>query len=94
MPRFHAPKLFVGAAAVGPQGVMQQADVVLVAAARRRTERAERVVLLVDSNKLASSSGAIGCGLDEVDLLIPNAGIPVALRGALAAAGVQPIVAE
>ncbi|MDD3800289.1 MAG: DeoR/GlpR family DNA-binding transcription regulator, partial [Novosphingobium sp.] len=40
MPRFHAPKLFMGAAAVGPQGVMQ-ADAVLVASQRRLLERAE-----------------------------------------------------
>lgn len=31
MPRFHAPKLFMGAASIGAQGVMQ-ADAVLVAA--------------------------------------------------------------
>ena len=34
MPRFHAPRLFMGAATLGPQGLMQ-ADVVLVAAERR-----------------------------------------------------------
>src|SRR5206468_5809945 len=38
MPRFHAPKLFMGAAAIGPQGVMQ-ADVILVAAERRLIDR-------------------------------------------------------
>ena len=40
MPRFHAPKLFMGAHAVGPQGVMQQ-DVILVASERRLIDRAE-----------------------------------------------------
>ncbi|HXD03653.1 MAG TPA: DeoR/GlpR family DNA-binding transcription regulator, partial [Novosphingobium sp.] len=43
MPRFHAPKLFMGAAAVGPRGIMQ-ADVILVAAERRLIDRAEEVV--------------------------------------------------
>jgi DeoR family ulaG and ulaABCDEF operon transcriptional repressor len=62
MPRFHAPKLFMGAAAVGPQGVMQQ-DVILVAAERRLVDKAEQVILLVDSSKFVSSSGAIVCGL-------------------------------
>src|ERR1044072_5742832 len=52
MPRFHAPKLFMGAAAVGPRGVMQQ-DVILVAAERRLIDRAEQVILLVDSSKFA-----------------------------------------
>lgn len=69
MPRFHAPKLFLGAASVGPQGVMQ-ADVVLVAAERRLIDRAETVILLVDSSKFGPSSGTIVCGLDEVDILI------------------------
>jgi DeoR family transcriptional regulator, ulaG and ulaABCDEF operon transcriptional repressor len=93
MPRFHAPKLFMGAAAVGPQGVMQ-ADVILVAAERRFIDRAEQVVLLVDSSKFKSSSGAIVCGLGEVDVLITDAGIPDAMRAALSDADVRLIVID
>ena len=33
MPRFHVPKLFMGAVSIGPQGLMQ-ADAALVAAER------------------------------------------------------------
>ena len=92
MPRFHAPKLFMGAAAVGPQGVMQQ-DVILVSAERRLMALAEQVILLVDSSKFASSSGAIVCALDEVDVLITDAGIPPAMRDIAKAAGVELIIA-
>lgn len=92
MPRFHAPKLFMGAAAVGPQGVMQ-ADVVLVAAERRLIDRAEQVILLVDSSKFRSSSGAIVCGLDEVDVVITDAGVSDEARRAVEAAGVKLIIA-
>lgn len=92
MPRFHAPKLFMGAAAVGPQGVMQQ-DVVLVAAERRLIDRAEQVILLIDSSKFASTSGAIVCGLDEVDVVITDAGISADARAMVAAAGPRLIVA-
>jgi DeoR family ulaG and ulaABCDEF operon transcriptional repressor len=92
MPRFHAPKLFMGAAAVGPQGVMQ-ADVVLVAAERRLIDRAEQVVLLVDSSKFASSSGTIVCALDEVDIVVTDAGIEPEMRRVLEQAGVELIVA-
>jgi DeoR family ulaG and ulaABCDEF operon transcriptional repressor len=74
MPRFHAPKLFMGAAAIGPQGVMQ-ADIVLVAAERRLVDRAEKVILLVDSSKFVSQSGTIVCTLDEVDIIITDRGI-------------------
>ncbi len=92
MPRFHAPKLFMGAAAVGPQGVMQE-DVILVAAERRLIDRAEQVILLVDSSKFNTSSGAIVCGLDEVDLLITDAGISPAMQAALAKAQVRLMIA-
>lgn len=93
MPRFHAPKLFMGAAAVGPQGVMQ-ADVILVAAERRLIDRAEQLILLVDSSKFASSSGAIVCGLDEVDVLVTDQGIAPDMRRAVKAAGVKLIIAR
>lgn len=93
MPRFHAPKLFMGAASVGPQGVMQQ-DVILVAAERRLIDRAETVILLVDSSKFRLSSGAIVCGLDEVDVLITDPGIPDEMRAVLDRNGVRLIVAE
>ncbi len=93
MPRFHAPKLFMGAAAIGAQGVMQ-ADVVLVAAERRLIDRAEQVILLVDSSKFAGSSGTIVCGLDEIDVVITDAGIDPAMRAKLESARVRVVVAE
>ena len=92
MPRFHAPKLFMGAAAVGLRGVMQQ-DVILVAAERRLIDRSEQLILLVDSSKFASSSGAIVCGLAEVDVLITDVGIAEAMALAVRAAGVELIIA-
>jgi DeoR family ulaG and ulaABCDEF operon transcriptional repressor len=92
MPRFHAPKLFMGGAAVGPQGVMQQ-DVILVAAERRLMDRAEQVILLVDSSKFGSSSGAIVCGLDEVDVLITDAAITPDHAQMVRDAGVRLIIA-
>lgn len=93
MPRFHAPKLFIGAAAVGPPGVMQT-DVILVAAERRLIDRAEQVVLLVDSSKFQSTSGAIVCSLAEVDVLITDPGVPESIKSALEAANVHLIIAE
>lgn len=91
MPKFHAPKLFMGAAAVGPQGIMQ-ADTVLVAAERRLIDRAEEVYLLVDDTKFMSKSGTIVCGLDEVDVIITNA-IPEDLANHFKSRGVRVIVA-
>ena len=93
MPRFHAPKLFMGAAAVGLQGVMQD-DVILVAAERRLIDQAEQVILMVDSTKFASSSGAIVCALGEVDLLITDKGIDPGLAKEIERKGVRIIIAE
>ena len=93
MPRFHAPKLFMGAAAVGPQGVMQQ-DVILVAAERRLIGRAEKVILLVDSSKFVSSSGVIVCGLDEVDVLITDERLPEATLKLIEESGPRIIVVD
>lgn len=92
MPRFHAPRLFMGAAAIGPQGAMQ-ADPVLVAAERRLIDRAEEVVLLVDSSKFRTQSGTIVCGLGEIDIVITDSGIAPDMARALRGAGVKLVVA-
>jgi len=74
MPRFHAPKLFMGAASVGTSGIMQ-ADVLLVAAERRFMEKADQVIVLADSSKFQRSSGTVVCGLEDIDILITDSGI-------------------
>ena len=74
MPRFYAPKLFMGAAALGPDG-LSQADFILVAAKRRLIDRAEKIVVLVDSSKFDGSSGQVVCGLEEIDVVVTDAGI-------------------
>jgi DeoR family transcriptional regulator, ulaG and ulaABCDEF operon transcriptional repressor len=92
MPRFHAPRLFMGAASVGPQGVMQD-DVVLVAAERRLIDRAEVVVLLVDSSKFEAPSGNVVCGLDAIDVVVTDDAIAPQHRRLLETAGVQVMIA-
>lgn len=93
MPRFHAPKLFMGAAAVGPKGIMQ-ADIVLVAAERRFIERADRVILLVDSSKFEGSSGQVVCDLDEIDVVVTDGGINALHRAMLERSGIEVLVAR
>ena len=66
---------------------------ILVAAERRLIDRAEQVILLVDCSKFASSSGAIVCGLDEVDVLVTDAGIAHDMAAMAEGAGVRLIVA-
>ena len=71
-----------------------QADVVLVAAERRLIERAEQIVLLVDSSKFRGPSGNVVCGLDEIDIVITDAGVTDDERHIVEKAGVQLIIAE
>lgn len=93
MPRFHAPKLFMGAASVGSQGLMQ-ADVVLVAGERRFIERADQIIILVDSSKFDGPSGNVVCGLDEVNVIITDQGISDSTAQMIERAGVKLIVAD
>ena len=81
----------MGAASIGAQGVMQ-ADPILVASERRLIERAEQVILLVDSSKFAGSSGAVVCALDEVDIVITDSGVSDLQVGMLKNAGAEVIV--
>jgi len=92
MPRFYAPKLFMGAAALGPDGLVQ-ADFILVATKRRLIDRAEQIVVLVDSSKFDGSSGQVVCGLEEIDVVITDAGIPRHSAQMLQRCGIKLIVA-
>jgi len=93
MPRFHAPRLFMGAAALGPAGLMQ-ADVVLVAAERRLIDKADEIIVLVDSTKFTGPSGHVVCGLDEIDTVVTDKGITDEQRRMLQKADVTVIVAD
>ncbi len=93
MPRFHAPRLFMGAAAIGPQGVMQ-ADPVLVAAERKLIQRADEIIILAESSKFPGPSGHVVCDLAAVDTIVTDAGATERGRQMLAHAGVKLIVAE
>lgn len=92
MPRFHAPRLFMGAAAIGPQGVMQ-ADVLLVAAERRLIDRADEIVMLVDSSKFLGPSGNVVCDLAEIDIIITDSGVSERDRKMFELVGIRLIVA-
>jgi len=92
MPRFHAPKLFMGAASMGPAGLMQ-ADVILVAAERRLIERADEIIVLVDSSKFSGPSGNVVCALDEIDVVVTDSGIETRHVAMMEAAGIRVIIA-
>jgi DeoR family transcriptional regulator, ulaG and ulaABCDEF operon transcriptional repressor len=93
MPRFHAPKLFMGAASVGSQGLMQ-ADIVLVAAERRFIERAAEIFVLVDATKFEAPSGNVVCELNEIDGIVTDDRLNDKTANMIESAGVKLIVAN
>ena len=92
-PAFHAPKLFMGAAALSARGLMQD-DVVLVASERRFMERAEEVIVLADASKFESSSGNVVCPLNEIDVLVTDARLGDKDASTIEAAGIRLIIAD
>lgn len=93
MPGFHAPKLFMGASAIGPNGIMQP-NVMLVAAERRFVDRASQVIVLADSSKFELPSGHIVCDLNSIDILVTDAGLSAPHRRMLELAGVKTLIAR
>ena len=71
---YQASKIFIGAAGVGPRGLMQT-DVILLQAERRLMARASSVVLMVDSSKFRVSGGQAVCELRSIGTVITDEGI-------------------
>jgi DeoR family ulaG and ulaABCDEF operon transcriptional repressor len=89
--RYHAAKLFMGAAAIGPRGLMQ-ADVVLIQAEQKLMNKADRLIVLVDSSKFLTSATFLVCDLDEIDVVITDAGVRQSDVDMLKAHGIEVIV--
>jgi DeoR family ulaG and ulaABCDEF operon transcriptional repressor len=91
--RYHASKMFMGAAAIGSKGLMQ-ADGVLVQAERKLMERADTLVVLVDSSKFQATASFVLCPLSQIDILITDKGARREDLAMLRNAKVEVIVAQ
>ncbi len=89
--RFHGARVFIGAQAVGQRGVMQN-DVLLIQSKRRLLQRADEIVLLVDSSKFGAPAGQVLCPLEQVGILVTDDGVSDASAQAVERAGVKLIV--
>jgi DeoR family ulaG and ulaABCDEF operon transcriptional repressor len=89
---FHASKLFLGAAAVGRRGPMQS-DTLLIQAERRLLKRAEQIILMVDSSKFAGAAGHLLCPLEDLDVLVTDAGLQDGHARMVERAGVKLVIA-
>ena len=65
-----------------------------VAAERRLIERADELVLLVDSSKFKGSSGHVVCGLNQVDVVVTDRGIQAREVSMLEKAGIKVVIAQ
>ena len=91
--RYHASKLFMGAAAISPRGLMQ-ADVVLIQAEQKLMDKADQLIVLADSSKFRTTATFLVCGLDEIDIVITDAGVRESDIEMLKAHDIEVFVAE
>jgi len=89
---YRATKMFLGAASIGRHGLMQT-DVILVHAERRLLGRAEKAIVLVDSSKFTAPAGHVVCDLEDLDVLVTDAGIKDSDAQTIERAGIQLVVA-
>src|SRR5580700_2699839 len=91
--RYHAAKLFMGAAAVGARGLMQ-ADVVLIQAEQKLMNKTDQLIVLADSSKFRTSASFVVCGLDAIDMVVTDAGIRDEDAAMLEAHDIEVVVAR
>ena len=90
---FYARKMFIGAAGLGPRGLLE-ADPLLIQAELKLISQADELVVLADSSKFSGRSSLVLCGLDRITTVITDRGIRDEDRQMLETAGVGLIVAE
>ena len=83
----------MAAASVGAAGLMQ-ADIILVGAERGLMDRADEIIVLVDSTKFDGSSGHVVCPLEDVDVVVTDAGVAPEHMEMLERAGVRLVIAS
>ncbi|MFI4933345.1 MAG: DeoR/GlpR family DNA-binding transcription regulator [Caulobacterales bacterium] len=91
--RYHASKLFMGAAAVGARGLMQ-ADVVLIQAEQKLMDKADQLIVLADSTKFRTSASFLVCDLDAIDMVVTDTGVRAAEVEMLQDHGIEVVIAE
>jgi DeoR/GlpR family transcriptional regulator of sugar metabolism len=86
-------KLFLATAAIDLEAGLTYPALSDIPVKRAMIDAAEKVILLADSSKIGARSFSALGGIELVDILITDAGIADADRAAIAAAGVEVMVA-
>ncbi|MEM8825947.1 MAG: DeoR/GlpR transcriptional regulator, partial [Pseudomonadota bacterium] len=85
--QYAASKMFIGAGALSRRGLLQ-VDSILIQAEKRLLARAEELIVLADSSKFVATASLILCGLDRIDRVVTDDGIPEEARLYLERAGI------
>jgi DeoR family ulaG and ulaABCDEF operon transcriptional repressor len=89
---FYARRMFMGAHAIGPLGIME-ADPLLIQAEQKLIRQADELVVLVDSTKFRKRSSLILRPLEAISTLITDDHIDDRSAAMVEAAGVRLIIA-
>jgi DeoR family transcriptional regulator, ulaG and ulaABCDEF operon transcriptional repressor len=90
---FYAQRMFMGAHAIGPLGIMES-DPLLIQAEQKLIHQADELVVLVDSSKFRKRSSLILRPLDRIATMITDDGIDDRSASMIESAGVKLIIAK
>lgn len=90
---FYAAKMFSGAHALRPQGMIET-DPLLIKAEQKLINQAEELIVLVDSSKFRPRGSLISCPLERISTVITDSGVSDKDVAMLETAGVKVLVAE
>lgn len=88
---FYASRYFVGAQAISKNGLMQT-DGLLVQHERKLINRAEEVIVLVDSSKFLAQGSLSVCPLSKINTIITDKGIEADARKMILDAGINLVI--
>jgi len=91
--KFSATKLFIGAQAITPRGLMQT-DPLLVQNEQQLIERADKVILLADSSKFEAKASLSVCGLERIDVVVTDRGLSDEARKMLVDNDIEIVIAK
>ncbi len=90
---FYAQRMFMGAHAIGPLGIMES-DPLLIQAEQKLIHQADELVVLVDSSKFHKRSSLLLRPLERIATMITDDGIDDRSAAMIESAGVHLIIAK
>jgi DeoR family transcriptional regulator, fructose operon transcriptional repressor len=88
----HTTRMFFSVAGVH-DGALYNQNLLLVQAEQRMMQQTQQVILLADSSKFGQQALVRLCGLDDIDIIVSDAGLSEAWRRQIRDAGVELLIA-